>query len=769
MNFKATLSPLALAALWALAPTGAALAQAAPANDAPAANAADANDGLKMERVIVTGTSTARSKLKQSVSVSSVDGDAMEKRVASSATELLRTVPGVRSESSGGEGNANFTIRGAPISAGGSRYVQFQEDGLPVLLVGDISFATADQFFRVDGFNDSLDVIRGGSASTLATNSPGGIVNFISKVGKGNGGSVGYSLGLDHRQQRLDFDYGTGLGNGLFLQLGGFHRVGEGVRNTDVTAENGGQLRLNLTKEFRNGYVRVSLKHLDDSTPTFLPVPVRLNGSKISEIAGIDPRTAYFLNSNFPQDVTVGRDGNRVASNPADGLSVKNDSFGVEAQFKLAGDLTLTNRFRKSDITGRFIGLFPAGSAPTDAANGANQYTGTTPVFSAHIFNTSLDDMGNTFNDLRLQKQLKLGANSLTLTGGLFSGVQNVAQTWYWNRYNIGLQGNGAKVYDNAGNVSTQPVGDATTTWGGCCFRAIDVELTAAAPYAALTFDAGPLSVDASFRQDRQRASGWQIFGGAGGWDATRRSAIHYSTRSTSFSLGANYEFSRQMAAFARYSDGSSWASPDRVVWDTDVSSGAKPYPVNELTQLEAGLKLRNGPLSAFVTFFHAKTKEDGGFEVTTRRYLKDNYTSNGVEAEMSWRAGDFRLAGGATLTKAKIDATGKTPRRQADLTYQILPSYNAGAFEVGAAIVGTTKSYADNSNSVVLPAYTVVNLFGSMELAKDLQLQVGVNNLFNTLGYTEAEGQGNLTNNPLYVARAINGRSAKLALKYSF
>ena len=45
----------------------------------------------------------------------------------------------------------------------------------------------------------------------------------------------------------------------------------------------------------------------------------------------------------------------------------------------------------------------------------------------------------------------------------------------------------------------------------------------------------------------------------------------------------------------------------------------------------------------------------------------------------------------------------------------------------------------------------------------------LGVNNLFNTLGYTEAEGQGNLTNNPLYIARAINGRSARVSLKYSF
>ena len=64
----------------------------------------------------------------------------------------------------------------------------------------------------------------------------------------------------------------------------------------------------------------------------------------------------------------------------------------------------------------------------------------------------------------------------------------------------------------------------------------------------------------------------------------------------------------------------------------------------------------------------------------------------------------------------------------------------------------------------MVLPSYTVVNLFASYELARNLQLSLGVNNLFNVVGYTEAEGQ-----NALYVARSINGRSAKATLKYSF
>jgi len=746
--------------------------------DAPAESAAG-KVGLQLDKIVITGTTTGRSKMQQSVSVSTLSADKIAKSGAASSAELLRTVPGLRAESSGGEGNANLTVRGAQISAGGSRYLQLQEDGLPVLLIGDISFATADQFLRADGMVDSVQVVRGGSASTTATNSPAGVVNFLSKTGAQAGGSLAISSGLDHRQARVEFDAGGQLSSSLSYQLAGFYRLGEGVRPSDVDLEDGGQLRLNLTQRFAGGFLRLHLKNLDDRTPTYLPVPVQLNGNRIERLSDIDPRTAFFFNRNLSQDVTVDRNGNRVSSNPADGLQVKNRSIGLELDADVGNGFRLNSKLRRSEISGRFIGAFPAGSAPTAVGNGANRYTGTAPVFSMHVFNTALDDMGNVFSDTRLARVFDLGDGvKLTGTAGLFWGRQTVAQTWFWNRYNVELKGEGARILDNAGNPTNLPVGLGTTTWGGCCVRAMDVDVTAAAPYVAATLDLGPWSVDASLRRNRLRGSGWTqednapaADGSFTGWNQAGRANVGWTSSQSSYSLGANYAVSRDLAVFGRASKGVSLSSPDRQ-FGSAAMTGGQPYPVNELKQLEAGLKLRSGGFNGFFTLFDAKTQENGGFEVTTRSYLNDNYRARGLEAEMSYALGTVTLSGGATWTRARIDGganNGKTPRRQADLTYQLAVNWQLGDLDLGASVVGTTKSYAQNDNQVVLPAYVVVNPTLNWQFSERLSLSLSVNNLFDKLAYTEAEGQGNLVDNPLYVARALNGRSSKAVLRYTF
>src|SRR6056300_917001 len=119
-----------------------------------------------IEAVVVTGVAREGvSKLEASVSVSSMTQDDIQKIAPRSIAEVFRSLPGIRSESSGGNGNANITVRGIPLATGGSKYMQLHEDGLPVLEFGDMNFANTDNFVRYDWTLGRVESIRGGSAS----------------------------------------------------------------------------------------------------------------------------------------------------------------------------------------------------------------------------------------------------------------------------------------------------------------------------------------------------------------------------------------------------------------------------------------------------------------------------------------------------------------------------------------------------------------------------------------------------------------------------
>jgi outer membrane receptor protein involved in Fe transport len=747
---------------------GSAWAQTASPTPTPSSQ-----DGLKLDEVIVTGTAVGGSKMKQSVSISTLDSDQILKTAPTNAAEILRAIPGVRSESSGGEGNANLTVRGLPISAGGARYVQFQKDGLPILLFGDIAFATPDMFLRTDYSLDRLEVVRGGSASTLATNAPGGIVNFITKTGETKGGSVGISKGVGFDQTRYDFEYGSPLTSQTRFYLAGFYRNGDGARPAGVPAEDGGQLSGNITHEIDNGFLRVGFSRLNDKSPMNMPVPVKITNGNISEYPTINPRTASFYSPYWVMDKTIDKNNNPVFSNVNDGLRVKSDSFNFEGEFKLANGWTLAEKFRTSANSGRFISIFPSDDPVAGNyvyATGPNKgkaYTGL--AFNPVVFNTSLDDLGSTVNDLKISKSFEMADKSkIVATAGLFTQRQNVGLTWNFNQYLMEANGSSPALLQTA-NSTPGLVNQGTDQWGGCCTRNIAAQYKTTSPYAAFTYEKDALNVDGSIRMDNQTASGTFNQGAAQIFNQANTQVIKYKVNHTSYSFGANYRIDPNTAVFARYSDGVAF-NADRIMFNNYQLNGSTPIPINEVKQLEAGVKWRQGPLSTFATFFSANTKESN-YDATTQKVTANSYGAKGIELEAAYRSGGFRLAAGATFTKAEITDSlnkadiGTVPNRQANWVYQVSPSYSFGNAVVGASVIGNTDSRDANpiaGTRTTLPGFFVVNLFGSYEIAKNLTVNASVNNLLNVIGYTES-------NDGRMAARSINGRTVKAGLKYDF
>ncbi|TAA07482.1 TonB-dependent receptor [Pseudoxanthomonas winnipegensis] len=801
----------------ACAVSAALAAPAALAQQAASATVSPADGATNLDMVFVTGTTSAKTKLRSAVSVSTVGAEAIEQSAPRSSAEILRNIPGIRSESSGGEGNANIAVRGLPVASGGAKFLQLHEDGLPVMEFGDIAFGNADIFLRADNTVERIEAIRGGSASTMASNSPGGIVNFISKTGESRGGSVGITRGLgDWDNTRLDFDYGQPFAEHWQFNVGGFYRRGDGVRDAGFATDKGGQIKANLTRLFENGYVRVYGKYLDDRAAGYLPAPVGVRGSDGSphfyDLPGFDAGSDTLYSPYIRRTLALNGDNRPETVQLGDGMHPKSQAIGAEAQFDLGG-WTLTDRFRFADNSGRFVAPFPA--EVTDAATlaaeiggagsrlqvasgpGAGQaYTGM--AVRTMLFNVKLNDLNNTTNDLNLTRSFAAGdGGTLDLKAGLYSSRQVIDVDWLWTSYVQSLE-HRARLLDvyNAAGASLSQNGVyayGQPYWGNCCTRNYDTRYTVNAPYVALTWDQGPLSLDGSLRYDMGTARGTYAAATTTAMDVNgdgvieapeqqvavidyaNRKPVDYDWNYLSYSFGGNYLINDDLAAFARYSRGAR-ANADRLLFGIvrDDGSVSSSEAVNFVKQLEGGLKWRSGGLSLFATAFAAHTQEQN-YEATSQRFLNRSYKAHGLELEAAYRTGGFGLNGGLTWTDAKIDKdqitpsnVGNTPRRQAKFVWQLTPSYRGERYEAGVNLIGTTSAYTQDSNQLKMPGYTQVNLFANYHITSALTLSASVNNLFNAFGLTEAE-EASIPGDDIIRARSIAGRTASLGLRYDF
>jgi outer membrane receptor protein involved in Fe transport len=665
--------------------------------------------------IIVTAVARGQNRIESSVSVSTIGADTIANLAAPSAADLVRQIPGIRSEASGGEGNANIAVRGIPVSTGGARYIQLQEDGLPILEFGDIIFGNADNFLRADRSVARVEAVRGGSASTFASNAPGAVINFISKTGEREGGAIQGSVGLDFESYRLDFDYGAPLADDLTFHIGGFYRTGEGPRDIGYNGYDGGQIKANITKRFDGGYVRLSAKYLDDTTPTILPQPVFVGGTNANPdytaIPGFDPRTDSLYSPYLTPAVSLDGNNNPARYDFRDGLSVKSLAFGIESEIDVGGGWTLTNRFRFADNSGSFQSPFPAGAgAAQDIADGIGG-AGSSIVFATGpnagqaanaaniggngllanvvVFNVRLNSLDNVTNDFRVNKTFDFGSGSANFTTGFYLSRQDVNTDWLWTSHVQTVEGNGNAVLvdirDVNGDLVTQngTVGFGASFFGNCCRRNYDVAYSTYAPFASLSVELDRLTLDGSIRYDFGDASG-TITGADSGFGIGLASfdfdnngtispaeaqtsvlplgdarPVNYNFNYFSFSLGANYLVTDDLGVFARYSQGGRHTA-DRSLFSPAVSAvdgslpGGDAGVVARVDQLEAGLKYQSGGLGLYATGFYAKTAETN-VDIAPVVLFDTKYEAFGLELEGSYRTGPFSLSGGATWTDAEI------------------------------------------------------------------------------------------------------------------
>lgn len=763
--------------------------------------------GLDFERIVVTGVTKNQSVMQSSVSVSSLSAEQFQVATPRTSVELLRSIPGIRAESTGGEGNANIAVRGLPVAAGGAKFLQLQEDGLPIMQFGDIAFGTADIFLRTDASIARVEAIRGGSASTTSSNSPGGIVNFISNTGEFEGGSIATTFGLDYASFRTDFSYGGEIDSDWSFHVGGFYRSGDGARDVGYTANEGGQIKANLTRHLDKGHVRVYFKHLNDKAIAYLPMPMRSDGSSLANFDSISdtPHSVY-----LQQTRRTNAFGQITQGNVHDGMNPEVTSIGFELEYELAGGWQLEERFRYSDTSGSFNAPFPAevGNAQAMAvsiagdgaslsyANGPNQgsaYSGT-DAMRIHTFDVTMDNFNSWVNDIALSKAF----GGIDWRAGLYTANQKIEMTWMWNSYLMELAGDDAALLnvsaaDGSAYSDNGLYAYGTPFWGNCCQRYYDTEYDILAPYLSASTSFGDWTLDASLRYDSGDATGRYAsnqtqsvdMNGNGVIDIPEQqvavidlanaSPVDYDWSYVSYSIGANYQLDKDLALFGRLSRGGR-ANADRLLFGKVRADGsvAEADAVDMVNQAEFGAKWRYDNLSLFATGFFAKTEEQN-FEATTQQFFDRTYEAKGVELEAAMYVGDFEWRGSVTWTDAEItedalnpDLVGKTPRRQADFIYSFIGQYHLENTTLGVSLVGSSDAYAQDINDLTFDAYTQVNLFANYVINDQWSVNVNVNNAFDAVGITEAE-EGSIPSNDIIRARTVNARTTSLTVRYQF
>ena len=769
-----------------------------------------------IDEVVITGNSNPKASIKTSTSISTLKMKDIENAAPRTTAEIFRTIPGIRSESSGGEGNSNITVRGVPVSAGGSRYLLIQEDGLPVMQFGDIAFGTQDQFTRFDSFVSRVEALRGGSASVFASNSPAGIINFITKTGEKEGGSITQQMGLNYKNYRTDFDYGTKIGDETYLAVGGFYRIGDGPRKTGFNSNNGGQFRLSFLKKFEKGSFRVYAKFLDDRTAAYMPMPVGVTGTdadpKWSSLPNYNILTGALQTINLQHDRTLGNNGNIFNTDVSDGMHSLSKVIGAEFNYNLGEGWKLEEKIRYAANDGQFVAPFPAsvskGSDFFNATNftnfGSAVYAGTnTPIdmnanyMKIALFNVKLNNFNNFVNDFNISKKWDI----VKFNAGLYKSSQNINMSWMWNNYLQEVSDKNARLVD-VKNTAGQYITDngllnyGMKDWGNLK-RDYNTKYDITAPHAQVEINAtDKLTIDAGARYDIGKVTGYfsgatvtytsRDMNGNGVIDIPEQMVgsndninvpVNYRYGIFGYSVGANYALNNKNAVFARVSQGGS-ASADRILFSgynytNNDDPALDAVKVNKVNQVEAGYKLRGSGYFLNTTLFYAGTKE-ANYEATTQRKTENKYQSFGVELDGYYKiTKGLDVKAGLTYTHAEIknaiDPTiiGNMPRRTPKLMYSVNPNFNANRFNIGFYLIGATKAFTQDNNKLVMPGYAIVNPYVSYQVLRNLSVSLNANNVFNTIAVTEAEEGSIASGNGIVRARTLPGASYSVSVKF--
>jgi len=745
-------------------------------NTALAQDAAQPADQEALEEIVVIGTAGGTGMERQAVSfaLTTLSPEEITQYSPSSTADLLKEIPGVWVESSGGVAGANIDVRGLP-GGGDAPFVTMAINGSPIYGTEMLSFFEQSSIFRVDETIGAVEGIRGGPNAIFGKGEPGLTVNFnLLEGGDETRALVKYSTS-DYDLQRLDARLSGSLGDDFYYMIGGYVSSAPGIRDPQFTAERGKQFTLNLTKKFDNGKVNVFTRITDDHGQWILPMSTN-SGNDLGTFAQLGNATRL-------RQLQVNTNGDTEVFDFADGRGWDGSVSGGSFDFDVGGGFSVRDQFTYTSGMANTYGFVPAGTAVTAGAVSAIKGT---PVVRQDGTTLAPTDYVQTYGHWVVQKDLSSFINDLSVTKE--AGTHKITAGYYrasWSSDDFWLLGNPLAV-ENVQNG--QPLCQGTGDPAACAGQPLTTPANIAAAGGNAGFMFGlqsggdarsqafyiadswqttdKLRIDAGIRREKLEID-YALDTGPGFPDGTNDLLTSIDGTETAYTAAVNYDFSEGFGVFARYTDGFLFPHFD------DVRGGSTS--VDGVKQVDLGVKYTSEMVKLYATAFG--TRNDAFSSVVGGTLPATAFTteSKGVELEGVWHVGGLDLSFNGTWQDTEITKSttasdvGNQVLRQPDFQARISPSYSfetgslKATFYAAASFIG--DRFGDNANTVKLDSYEKFDAGVMLNFEQGLFIQVHGDNLTDEEGITEGDPRNPTAAN----SRAIFGRSFKFSVGYNF
>ena len=316
--------------------------------------------GGAFEEIVVIGNREIR-LIDASVPFTNITEDELRQAAPRSVADALIAIPSLQTNNALGNTNNDFRFRG--IGAGGTQFLEFMEDGIP------ITRDAPDFLYRISNVATAgIDVVRGGNAPILRTAAIGATVNFKYKEGSldEHEGDVFFQTS-DFGMRRGEFWVGGPLSEQLSYSVAGHYTTDDGIRDVGFDANAGSNLYANLKYWFADdsGHFKVSGRQFRENAVVYLGTPLLGSAGNPQRIpGGPDVTTGSLLGPEIVRSSTFCTINEICTLDLSNGNESKMSYFGTEfAKNWVWGDtdLEFISRNRYTDDESGFSGYYSAG------------------------------------------------------------------------------------------------------------------------------------------------------------------------------------------------------------------------------------------------------------------------------------------------------------------------------------------------------------------------------------------------------------------------